>query len=207
MSFAGNELRFAPSDNIALTWKGNAANPTIWDINSTANWNNGTAVFFNLDSVTFDDTASTTDVVVQNAVVTVGAGGITVSNPTKDYTISGGSITGAAGLVKSGDASLTLSNANSFTGGATLNAGTLNINHATALGTAAGQFIIGGGTINNTSGVPVITPSYPLTIDANFIFTGTNDLNLGAGATTLGSTTATPHAPSPPPPAHSGSVV
>src|SRR6185369_17953 len=53
-------------------------------------------------------------------------------------------------LTKAGAGALTLSGANTFDGGVNLNAGTLNINNATALGT--GTFTIAGGTINNNSG-------------------------------------------------------
>ncbi len=195
LAFGGTsntELQFTAADPVTtLTWKGNTASPTLWDINTTANWNNGTGAdkFFDFDSVAFDDSATNTTIVIQPASVNVG--GMDFNNPTKPYSISGGGITGSATLIKSGAASLTLSNANSFTGGTTLNAGALNINNASALGAAAGQFIIAGGSIDNTSGVPVTTVNYPLTIDADINFTGTNDLNLGAGAATLGSNPGT----------------
>ncbi|HET6440910.1 MAG TPA: autotransporter-associated beta strand repeat-containing protein, partial [Phycisphaerae bacterium] len=55
-------------------------------------------------------------------------------------------IAGSAGLTKTGAGTLTLSGANTTTGGVTLGAGTLNINHAQALGT--GTFIISGGKID-----------------------------------------------------------
>jgi fibronectin-binding autotransporter adhesin len=186
------QLQFTAAAPVAtLTWTGNSASPTLWDINTTANWSNGVTAdkFFDFDSITFDDSATTTTVAIQPASVNVAS--FTVNNPTKPYTFSGGSITGTGDLLKSGNASLTLSNANSFTGGTTLNAGTLNINNPTALGAATGPFIIAGGTIDNTSGSAITTASYPITLDANLNFSGTNDLNLGAGATNLGSTTAT----------------
>jgi len=175
-----------------LVWKGDAlTNPTFWDVNNTANWDNGTSPdkFFNSDSVNFDDTATTNTVVIQGPSIAVGQ--MTFNNPTKHYSISGGSLTGTGGIVKNGNASLTLSNANTFNGGTTLNAGTININTPTALGAATSAFIINGGTIDNTSGAAVTTVNYPLTINNDITFTGTNDLNLGSGATTLGTTAAT----------------
>jgi len=195
LAFGGvgnTELQFTAADPVTtLTWKGESASPTLWDINTTANWDDGSGVttFFDLDSVSFDDSAATTNVVLQPLSVNVGS--IAINNPTKPYSFSGGSITGTGDLLKNGGASLTLSNANSFTGGTTLNAGTLNINNPTALGAATAPFIIAGGTIDNTSGSALTTASYPLTLDADLNFSGTNDLNLGAGATNLGSTTAT----------------
>ncbi len=97
----------------------------------------------------------------------------------------GGVISGAFNLNKLGVGALTLSGANTFTGGATLSLGTLNINNAQALGTVAGTFIISGGTIDNTSGSPITLINYPQTWGNSFIFTGTNYLNLGTGAVTM----------------------
>ena len=72
-----------------------------------------------------------------------------------------------------------------------MNAGTLNINNAAALGAALGGLTINGGTLDNTSAAAITTNNYPLTINGDFTFTGTNDLNLGAGATTLGTAAGT----------------
>lgn len=87
-------------------------------------------------------------------------------------------------LVKQGTGSLTLSGANTHSGGTVLSDGTLALNHASALGT--GAFTINGGSIDNTSGSAVsLTNSNPLNINADFTFIGSNDLNLGNGAVTL----------------------
>lgn len=103
--------------------------------------------------------------------------------------------TTASSIVKAGLGALTLSGANTFTGGVTLNAGTLNINNAAALGNASGTFVINGGFIDNTTGAAITTGNNPLTINANFSFNGgagtTHDLNLGTGATTLGTAAGT----------------
>ena len=50
----------------------------------------------------------------------------------------------------SGTGTVTIANANSYYGGTTLNAGQLNINNASALG--SGPLTIDGGTLGNTSG-------------------------------------------------------
>jgi autotransporter-associated beta strand protein len=83
-------------------------------------------------------------------------------------------------LTKVDDGTWTLSGANTFTGGTTLNSGTLNINNNQALGTSAGTFTITGGTIDaTTSGI--FTVAYPLALNGDLTFAGTNSLNLGAG--------------------------
>ena len=91
---------------------------------------------------------------------------------------------GAGTLTKNGSGTWTLSAANTFTGGATLNAGKLNINNAAALGTVAGTFTINGGTIDSTVAL-ITTLNYPQAWKGDFTFTGTQDLNLGTGAVTL----------------------
>jgi len=84
-------------------------------------------------------------------------------------------------LTKDGAGTWTLSGANIFTGGATLNAGKLNINNNAALGT--GLFTIYGGTIDST--VASIATTNAQAWRGDFTFTGTQNLNLGAGAVTL----------------------
>ena len=77
----------------AKTWAGtDGTNPTFWDVSTTENWTGGTdSLFFDGDSVTFDDTGSTT-VVVQGDV-RVGNMAVTPDSPANDYNISGGNIT------------------------------------------------------------------------------------------------------------------
>jgi autotransporter-associated beta strand protein len=81
-----------------------------------------------------------------------------------------------------------LGGTNTFTGGVTLNAGQLNINNTSALGTVAGTFTINGGTIANTVvSNAITTANYPQVWNGDFTFGSANsDLNLGAGAVTLG---------------------
>ena len=94
---------------------------------------------------------------------------------------------GSGGITYSGTGTLTLNQANTYTGGTTLIAGTLNINNASALGTVAGNFTINGGTIDNTSGADITTVSYPLVLNIDFTYSGSvpRNLNLGTGNVTL----------------------
>ena len=131
---------------------------------------------------TWDVQTGRTLTVGTNAV-TNGANNLTVQGA-GNTTISGVLGSGAGTLTKNGTGSLTLSAANTFTAGVTLSAGTLNINNAAALGTTAGTFTISGGTIENTSATAITTSDYPQAWNGDFAFTGTKDLNLGAGAVT-----------------------
>jgi len=97
-------------------------------------------------------------------------------------------IIGTGTLTKTGLGALTLSGANTFSGGVTWsgsNIGTININNASALGT--GTFTIkNNAKINNTSGAAItLTTDNAQVWNGDFIFTGTNDLNLGTGAVAM----------------------
>lgn len=91
------------------------------------------------------------------------------------------------GITKTGAGTLTLSGANTFSGGLTLSTGTLNMNNAAAPGT--GTFTINGGTITNTSGAAItLSNNNAQTWGGDFSFdgsSGSNNLNLGTGAVTL----------------------
>ena len=89
---------------------------------------------------------------------------------------------GSTGLYKTAAGTLTITNANSYTGGTTLAAGTLNINNTAALGAGSSSLTITGGTIDNTSGgIITLANNNPENWNGDFTFTGTNDLNLGTG--------------------------
>ncbi|MBX2916170.1 MAG: autotransporter-associated beta strand repeat-containing protein, partial [Cyclobacteriaceae bacterium] len=111
-----------------------------------------------------------------NRQVTVNAGELTVGG------VIGG---GAIGITKLGAGTLTLTAANTFSSGFTLNAGQLNINNANALGSIAGTFSINGGAIGNTSVGAITTVNYPMSWGGDFAFNGTQNLNLGSGTITL----------------------
>jgi autotransporter-associated beta strand protein len=116
---------------------------------------------------------------------------VTVNNTSNPYTFSGtGSIAGEASLVKNGAGALTLATANTYTGGTTLNAGTLNLNNASALGT--GTLTINGGTLDNTSGDAIVmTGNFPQLWNADINFTGTSSLDMGAGGVSMADTVLT----------------
>jgi fibronectin-binding autotransporter adhesin len=87
-------------------------------------------------------------------------------------------------LSKSGSGTLALAESNAHTGGTNLIEGTLSVNHYQGLG--LGALTISGGNLDNTSGAAVeVTDNIPQTWDADFTFTGTNNLRFGAGTATL----------------------
>lgn len=182
----------ATPDNTAfqgLTWTG-AASP-IWDTTST-NWlDNLTATnYADGDVVTFDDSAVSFNVVVSNAVF---PGLVTFTNVTHNYSVgesAGGGISGTASLVKDGAGSLTLSNANAYSGGTVLNAGTLALDNAGSAGTNLitlnGGTLILGAVISNPINVPATATLSPGNIDYNsspLFGNGTLNINITGGNT------------------------
>jgi fibronectin-binding autotransporter adhesin len=94
-------------------------------------------------------------------------------NSTTDQELSG-VISGAGVLVKDNSSTLTLTGANTYSGGTTLNSGALDIAHAdSALGT--GALTLAGGTLNNTSALANNQ------LDVDIVASGTNAVFAGSG--------------------------
>lgn len=141
------------------------------------------------ESVEFEDSLSGPSPLTVTLNATVSPEGVAFANSSKDYTITGtGAISGPAGLNKSGTGTVTIATANDYSGNTVHNAGQLNLNNASALGT--GSFIIGGGTLDNTSGSAIVNVNdNPMDWDADISFIGSNDLDLGSGAVVLAANT------------------
>ncbi len=166
----------------SATVLGPAANATLtFGANSTGkfqlNGNNATVIDLN------------TNVLVGSPIIENGSGAKTLTvNTVNTDTFAGVLQDGASGalaLAKGGTGSLTLSGLNSYTGGTTLSAGTLNINNASAIG--SGLLTVNGATIGNTSGNTItLSSGNNISLAAGTLtFAGPNDLSFGNNTVTM----------------------
>lgn len=195
-----------------------------WDAGSTANWYNGStdvvwptsgidndAVFPSsagtvtvaAGGVTANDlTFNTSGYIIQGDPLTLNGTTATITTGTGITASIYSEITGSAHLIKSGDGTLTLipgGNAfngqpNTFTGGATLEAGTLRVaaKGINAMGT--GSFTIKGGTTINLAGNNLQTMNNSqYNLDGDFAVTRSsgNSLKFSTGNATLGADVTT----------------
>ena len=142
---ANQSFDLVVNGNNAVTWTGNAS--ANWDITNSINWqtNGTTTTYWQYsvpgDAVLFNDTSSVTNV---NLSVGVSPLVITVNNTNNNYSFGGSPITNATALVKTGPGTLTVSNANSFTGGTYINGGTLKLGNNGALNNSSGTVSVYG---------------------------------------------------------------
>jgi autotransporter-associated beta strand protein len=145
------------------TWNNASANG-IWDIGTSANWVEGDNRFFQADAVVFSDTAPGTvtlaGIVAPHSVTFSSTG-------TNDYFITGtGTIDGASGgIIKNGDAWLTLGGENTFTGPVSIHAGRFLLSSQRSLGFTSGVTVATGATLDlNGIATLAASRSYDLTL-------------------------------------------
>jgi autotransporter-associated beta strand protein len=136
-----------------LTWTG--ATSANWDT-TTPNWKLGAAAaaFTDGDNVLFSDAVTPgRAAVVLNT--TVSPSGVTFSNGiATPYSLAGtGTITGSGTLIKNGLGKLTLTNANTFTGGTSVAGGELQFGDGTTDGSVAGN-ITNASTVSFNNAAP-----------------------------------------------------
>jgi autotransporter-associated beta strand protein len=169
-----NDFQVGPTvvDKV-LKWNGNV-NGT-WDLNTTANWLNGTtSVKYNDGgTVQFDDSLSGTPNV--NLTFAAQPATLTFNHSATNYMLTGsGRISGAVGLTKSGTGSLTLGGpgANDYTGQTVLNNGTLIVTNLanggspSAIGassSSAANLSLAGGTLSYRGPATSINRGYLVT--------------------------------------------
>ncbi len=162
-----------------------------WNTGSTNNWklisDNSLAVFLTNDNALFNDSATGAGpITVDIDLADVAPNSTVFNNITKDYVLnSTGSFGISSGsLVKNGAGKLTINNANTYAGGTTVNAGTLVLGNANAIGT--GLLTLNGGNLDSSVSNLVNAGNNAQLWNSDFTFVGTESLNLGTGAVTLG---------------------
>ena len=115
---------------------------------ATTNWSNAGAPdrFWPADAVVFDDSSTNGSVILAGDMA---PRSVVVSNASRSYNFSSGSLSGDCSLVKQGTGALTLSASNGFTGGLFLNGGSVTLANDTANthGPGAGPITFGGGAL------------------------------------------------------------
>ncbi|MGH7950301.1 MAG: autotransporter-associated beta strand repeat-containing protein [Limisphaerales bacterium] len=109
-----------------LTWVGDGVK-NLWAVADGTNWFDGTnLVAFNSgDNVTFDDTGTNTPAIDLSGSLAAGTVYVIAD---QDYTFSGGGfLAGPTALFKTGNGALILDTTNNFTGGTTINDGTIQV--------------------------------------------------------------------------------
>jgi fibronectin-binding autotransporter adhesin len=166
----------------ADTWRGTVN--SLWDT-TTLNWLSSDLQvnYLDLDQVTFDDSAATGLVTITGTRMPATVNGLTFNNNSLNYVFSGsGKITGPVQLVMNGTGSVTLSETggDNFSGGVSVNAGTLILDNTNAA-ISGGLFIGGGATvqIGNNDGVGGL-PAGTIENEGTLIFNRTNNLSIGS---------------------------
>lgn len=165
-----------------MQWKGVGAD---WDT-VTANWttNGGatTAIYSELDKVTFDSLGGTQPSV--NLTADRSPAAVLVNTTGGDYNLGGaGAIVGTGSLTKNSNGKLTLTTANAFSGGTSLNAGMVELDGAGQIGT--GPVLNNGNITANSSG----TANFPATISGSGSFTNlSGNASLSASNSYTGAT-------------------
>ena len=167
--FTGNKGRNGNTNNIAAGTQFNGIT-----------FNSG-AASFSLDgnAITLGGTVTNNSTNAQTITLNLAlAGGPRTFNAASGNLAVSGSVSGTAGLVKSGSGSLTLSGANTYSGGTTLDSGTLVMGNANALG--SGTVATTGGSVVEWSGNDSIANVF--TLGSGTTSFGTGGLSTLAGS-------------------------
>ncbi|MEI3558364.1 MAG: autotransporter-associated beta strand repeat-containing protein [Akkermansia muciniphila] len=150
-STTDNTLKFVVEQVTSLTWTGGGDN--TWTVGGTGNspWNAGLP-FANGNGVIFGDIAGNAPQTV-NIAGQVDPGLIVVNAEATSYTWTGtGSLAGSSKLQKTGSGTLSIATDNAgFSGEILLGGGTVEMQHAGALGT--GNIIFNGGALKYGAGI------------------------------------------------------
>lgn len=132
------------------------------------NLNSTSAVAFSSSTAPTNITFTGTNTSTNNFNATIGDAG-TGSNVTS--------------VIKNGVGEWVLNGTNTYSGGTTLNAGTLALKNASAIGT--GLLTITGGNLDNTNATMTLSGNNTQAWNGSWTFVGTQALNMGTGAVAL----------------------
>jgi hypothetical protein len=173
-----------------VLWRGNQS--ATWDT-STLNWVDATTLtptnFNNGDFVIFDDSATgSTSITVSGAVLSgqsTTVPGVTVSNVTKSYTFSGGTIAGTGTMLKQGAGSLTINSVSEnpliLREGAVSGSGAIG-----STTVSAGTALSFSGAISGLTSTGMVTLVSPGTISGGVAIRGGSFVNSGTVTTAPG---------------------
>ena len=168
-----SQAQTQPSD---LIWVGDGV-ANLWAVGSGTNWFNGTnlVVFLSGDNVTFDDTGTNTPAINLSGALSAGTVYVLAE---EDYTFGGGGyLAGPTVLFKTGNGTLILDTTNTFTGGTTINDGTVQIGDGVSFN---------GGLSGNVTNNDTLIYATPGTLNNAVNISGSGTLTKnGAGAATL----------------------
>jgi autotransporter-associated beta strand protein len=128
----------------SLLWTG--LNDNSWDFSTGNNWlsNAVSSIYSDGQIVQFDDSSTQTNVSIAAPVSPLL---LTVSNSASPYTFSGAAITGVGSLTKSGNGTLILANANTYSGGTTISNGVLQLGDGLSYNGSVAGNITDNGTL------------------------------------------------------------
>ena len=171
----------------SLTWAGTPDNAS-WNASAT-NWlaSGSAATFATGDSVTFDDSATSTGV---DVATPLNASRVAFANATKAYTLQGsGSIVAVAGMTKTGAGMLTLALPVSVQGGATFSTGTVRVGNGGTAGSLSGEVTISSGATLAFDRSDDVVTALSISGSGNVVKAGAGRLTLTGTSSYAGSTT------------------
>ena len=139
-----------------------------WSVGpSNANWLEGDKLFYTGDTVIFDGSDGSGTVSVSGTVIPASVAFTNASG--RDYVIEGGAIGGTTALTKTGGGLVALKGANTYSGGTTINAGTVGAGGGNGTSTNLGSSAV---TVNSSGTLRLgyaVTSNQNITTTANAI--------------------------------------
>ncbi|MCE9609012.1 MAG: autotransporter-associated beta strand repeat-containing protein [Chthoniobacter sp.] len=154
-------------------------NPNI-TLNGSQTWLNNSPLV-NISGTNYQNNTLTV-----NGNVDLGANALTLNYIAGQGFNINGNISNTGTLVKTGASTVNISGTNTFSGGITVNQGSLQFGNPYALGT--GTLALAGGNIDSSFGNLINFNNNAVTVNADFRFNGSQNFNLGTGAISLGTT-------------------